>query len=481
MVLPELQKLASGMGISGISKMRKGDLIAAIKERQGGAAPTSSAPKAESRPAESRPVEARQADVRPADAPTSGTADAPAERQDRARQSRTTDADGERGNGRTSNNDRQGSEGRQNDSRTDDGDNARQGGRNNRQNDNRQGDNRTDDGDNARQGGRNNRQNDNRGNDNRQNDNRQNDSDGDTDDQSSNDRQNNRGNNNDRQNNRDNNRGNDNDGARDNNRGGNNNRNDRYDDDDDNQGGRGRRRRRGRDRNNRNDNRGGNNSRGNNRNDRGNDRYDEPQVSEDDVLVPIAGILDILDNYAFVRTSGYLTGSNDVYVSLSQVRKYSLRRGDAITGAVKAPREGERREKFNALVRLDSINGLEPEQAKNRPEFTKLTPLYPQTRLRLETEPNILTTRIIDLVMPIGKGQRALVVSPPKAGKTSVLQAIANAITVNNPECHLMVVLVDERPEEVTDMQRSVKGEVVSSTFDEPATRHVQVLSLIHI
>ncbi|MGV2386876.1 MAG UNVERIFIED_CONTAM: transcription termination factor Rho, partial [Thermobifida fusca] len=204
----------------------------------------------------------------------------------------------------------------------------------------------------------------------------------------------------------------------------------------------------------------------------------EPVISEDDVLLPVAGILDILDNYAFVRTTGYLPGPNDVYVSLAQVRKYGLRKGDAITGAVRQPREGERREKFNALVRLDSVNGMPPERARNRPEFAKLVPLYPQERLRLETEPHILTTRVIDIVMPLGKGQRALIVSPPKAGKTMVLQAIANAITKNNPECHLMVVLVDERPEEVTDMQRTVKGEVIHSTFDRPAEDHTTVAEL---
>ncbi|HZB22133.1 MAG TPA: transcription termination factor Rho [Blastococcus sp.] len=238
------------------------------------------------------------------------------------------------------------------------------------------------------------------------------------------------------------------------------------DDDDDFEGGRGRRGRRYRDRNKRS---GG-----------GRERFEqgEPTVSEDDVLLPVAGILDVLDNYAFVRTSGYLTGPNDVYVSLSQVRRYGLRRGDAITGAVRQPREGERKDKYNALVRLDTVNGLDPEQAKRRPEFTKLTPLYPQERLRLETEAHVLTTRVIDLVMPIGKGQRALIVSPPKAGKTMVLQALANAITTNNPECHLMVVLVDERPEEVTDMQRSVKGEVIASTFDRPPSDHTTVAEL---
>ncbi|WP_435241789.1 transcription termination factor Rho [Streptomyces cucumeris] len=212
---------------------------------------------------------------------------------------------------------------------------------------------------------------------------------------------------------------------------------------------------------------------------RGRDDFgNEPQVSDDDVLIPVAGILDILDNYAFIRTSGYLPGPNDVYVSLAQVRKNGLRKGDHVTGAVRQPREGERREKFNALVRLDSVNGMAPETGRGRPEFGKLTPLYPQDRLRLESEAGGLTTRIIDLVAPIGKGQRGLIVAPPKTGKTMIMQAIANAITRNSPECHLMVVLVDERPEEVTDMQRSVKGEVISSTFDRPAEDHTTVAEL---
>ncbi|MER7975288.1 transcription termination factor Rho, partial [Streptomyces sp. NPDC096080] len=211
---------------------------------------------------------------------------------------------------------------------------------------------------------------------------------------------------------------------------------------------------------------------------RGRDDVAEPQVADDDVLIPVAGILDILDNYAFIRTSGYLPGPNDVYVSLAQVRKNGLRKGDHVTGAVRQPKEGERREKFNALVRLDSVNGMAPEHGRGRPEFNKLTPLYPQDRLRLETDPGVLTTRIIDMVSPIGKGQRGLIVAPPKTGKTMIMQAIANAITHNNPECHLMVVLVDERPEEVTDMQRSVKGEVISSTFDRPAEDHTTVAEL---
>lgn len=207
----------------------------------------------------------------------------------------------------------------------------------------------------------------------------------------------------------------------------------------------------------------------------------EPEITEDDVLIPVAGILDVLDNYAFVRTSGYLPGNNDVYVSLGQVKKYNLRKGDAVVGAIRQPREGDNnqgRQKYNAIVRIDSINGLPVDEAANRVEFGKLTPLYPQERLRLETEPGKLSTRIIDLVSPIGKGQRGLIVSPPKAGKTLVLQAIANAISKNNPEVHLMVVLVDERPEEVTDMQRTVKGEVIASTFDRPAEDHTTVAEL---
>lgn len=243
---------------------------------------------------------------------------------------------------------------------------------------------------------------------------------------------------------------------------------------DERRGGNGRNRNRNRDRyrNRDNRNRGGNG---------GNDRDEiEPEISPDDVLVPVAGILDVLDNYAFVRTSGYLPGSNDVYVSLGQVKKYSLRKGDAVVGAIRQPKEGDSqgRQKFNAIVRVDSINGQTVEEAANRVEFGKLTPLYPQSRLRLETEQNRLSTRIIDLVAPIGKGQRGLIVSPPKAGKTLVLQAIANAITTNNPEVHMMVVLVDERPEEVTDMQRTVKGEVIASTFDRPAEDHTTVAEL---
>ena len=244
------------------------------------------------------------------------------------------------------------------------------------------------------------------------------------------------------------------------------------------------------DRGDRNDDRGDRRDRGRNRNrdrnGRGRDRGDrrdrgdnyDLEINEDDVLLPVGGIIDILDNYAFVRTSGYLPGSNDVYVSMGLVKRHGLRKGDVVTGQVKQPREGDRPQKFNPLVKLDSINGLNPDEVRNRVDFGKLTPLYPQERLRLETVPNNMTTRIIDLVAPIGKGQRGLIVSPPKAGKTMVLQHIANAISENNPEVHLMVVLVDERPEEVTGMQRSVKGEVIASTFDRPAEDHTTIAEL---
>ena len=201
-----------------------------------------------------------------------------------------------------------------------------------------------------------------------------------------------------------------------------------------------------------------------------------------------------------MRTTGYLPGPSDIYVSMNQVRKYGLRKGDAIVGQVKAPKDGEeqqrqqdfhhggggrgrgrnnnRHSKFAALVSVDTVNGMTPEKAKARVEFNKLTPLYPDTRLRLENKATNFTPRIIDLVAPVGKGQRGLIVAPPKAGKTIILQQVADAITQNNPEVHLMVVLVDERPEEVTDMQRTVKGEVIASTFDRPADDHTTVAEL---
>ncbi|MDB1216665.1 transcription termination factor Rho [Bifidobacterium bifidum] len=210
-------------------------------------------------------------------------------------------------------------------------------------------------------------------------------------------------------------------------------------------------------------------------------RISDHQDNGGDDLVPVAGIVDVLDSYAFVRTSGYLPGPNDVYISMGQVKKYGLRKGDAVTGSIRAPREGDRRnqrQKFVPLQSVDTINGMSVEEAANRPQFAKLTPLYPQERLKQETTPNKLTGRIMDIVSPIGKGQRGLIVSPPKAGKTITLQNIANAITTNNPEVHLMVVLVDERPEEVTDMERTVAGEVISSTFDRLASDHTTVAEL---
>ena len=284
-------------------------------------------------------------------------------------------------------------------------------------------------------------------------------------------------------------------------RGGNDRNDSKSDDSDDSNEGRGRRRR---GRNGRDDSKSGNdrgNDRGSDRggNDRGgNDQGGEregrrtrdrsrrnadadPEIREDDVLLPIAGILEVLDNYAFVRTSGYLPGANDVYVSLGQVKKYNLRKGDAVVGSIKQPREGDHqnsRQKYNALAKVDTINGKTAEENAKRVDFNDLTPVYPQERYRLETEAGKLSTRVIDLVAPIGKGQRGLIVAPPKSGKTVILQSIANAIAENNPEAHLMIVLVDERPEEVTDFERTTKGEVIASTFDRPAEDHTTVAEL---
>ncbi|MDA3627997.1 transcription termination factor Rho [Saccharopolyspora sp. WRP15-2] len=409
MVLAELRQLAGELGIE-TGGLRKGDLIAAIKEKQGGttAPRTRSTKKSSARSAEEAPAaKAHQPALDEAES-------APAARETReapAEQSTTNGAAPARTRSRRQQAAETGGEGEDN----------RRGGNRRRRSSSRTG---------AESGGADEQRGE------RKQDNRQ-------------ERDNNRQ---DRQDNRQE-RGNRQDRDRDN----------RQQDDDDDEGGRRGRGRRFRDR----------------RRNRGRGEGGEPEVREDDVLLPVAGILDVLENYAFVRTSGYLAGPNDVYVSLSLVRKYGLRRGDAIKGVIRQPRDGEQqRQKFNPLVRVDSINGLEPEAAKNRAEFHKLTPLYPNERLRLETEPQNLTGRIIDLVMPVGKGQRALIVSPPKAGKTMVLQAIANAITTNNPECHLMVVLADERPEEVTDMQRSVKGEVIASTFDRPPSDHTTVAEL---
>ncbi|AMT70233.1 transcription termination factor Rho [Mycobacteroides immunogenum] len=418
MVLPELRALASQVGVKGTSGMRKGDLIAAIREHQGalGAPKNNQAaqvqqPQASSAPAEAPKKEKDQGRQESAQSePTQTALDLPAEAPKSA-----PSADGA-----------QGSEGKD----AENGSAPREGRGERRRN---QGQNQAAEGERKQNGARDNR--DNRDNaDNTENAGREGGSGGQSSDNQGQDNNQNQGN-----------RGDDGDGR----------------------GRRGRRtreRRRGRDRN--------NNSEGG-----------ETELREDDVVQPVAGILDVLDNYAFVRTSGYLAGPNDVYVSMNLVRKNGLRRGDAITGAVRVPRDPDagnqnQRQKFNPLVRLDSVNGGPVEDAKKRPDFTKLTPLYPNQRLRLETTTEKLTTRVIDLIMPIGKGQRALIVSPPKAGKTTIMQNIANAISANNPECHLMVVLVDERPEEVTDMQRSVKGEVIASTFDRPPSDHTQAAEL---
>ena len=249
-------------------------------------------------------------------------------------------------------------------------------------------------------------------------------------------------------------------------------------DGDDTEGRRGRRERGRRSRRER-ENRGENRDNRDGRENRAEAREGRPARGAEDNLAPIAGILDIQENHAFVRTSGYLPGPNDVYVTLGNVRRWGLRAGDAVAGAVRLPREGERqRQKYNALVRVDSVNGMTIEQAQARREFGKLTPVYPSEQLRMETSPKAYTPRVIDLVAPVGKGQRGLIVSPPKAGKTMVIQQMAKAIELNNPEVHLMVVLVDERPEEVTDMRLIVKGEVIASTFDRPASDHTTVAEL---
>ncbi|MGI8427026.1 MAG: transcription termination factor Rho, partial [Actinomycetota bacterium] len=204
----------------------------------------------------------------------------------------------------------------------------------------------------------------------------------------------------------------------------------------------------------------------------------EPEVIDESELEQATGILDVLpEGYGFLRTSGYLPTQEDVYVSLSQVRRYHLRRGDEVMGMARRPKESE---KYRALVRLETIGGGPPEAVEVRPWFEKLTPLYPEQRIRieLEEEPGQIAQRIIDLVAPIGKGQRGMIVSPPKAGKTTIMKQIANSIRKNSPECHLIVLLVDERPEEVTDMQRSVDGEIIYSTFDRPSDDHIQVTEL---
>ncbi|MGO1539083.1 MAG: transcription termination factor Rho [Leucobacter sp.] len=214
---------------------------------------------------------------------------------------------------------------------------------------------------------------------------------------------------------------------------------------------------------------------------RGQNDEHEPEITEDDVLLPIAGILDVLDNYAFVRTSGYLPGTGDVYVSLGQVKKYGLRKGDAVVGAIRQPREsdGGGRQKYNAIVKVDAVNGQPfEEKGQERADFADLTPIYPQERLQLETTPENLTGRTLDLFVPVGKGQRVLVTAPPGSGRTTLLRNIAEAVSTNYPEAHLMTLAIGERPEEVTELQRAIRGEVVASTFDRSAEDHTTVADL---
>ncbi|MBA4370457.1 MAG: transcription termination factor Rho, partial [Coriobacteriaceae bacterium] len=194
-------------------------------------------------------------------------------------------------------------------------------------------------------------------------------------------------------------------------------------------------------------------------------------------FIEVKGILDILpEGYGFLRTGGYLPGDGDVYCSMSLVRRYELRRGDLVRGQVRPPKDNE---KYSALQRVDLVNGKEPDASRGRPKFADLTPVYPDERLRMEHGHDFVTARVIDLVAPIGKGQRGLIVSPPKAGKTTVLKDIAASLTANDPDVYLMCLLVDERPEEVTDMERSIQGEVVSSTFDMPSDQHIAVAELV--
>ncbi len=450
--LPQLQEMAAGLNIKGYRRLRKGDLIAAIESRRSSSAAASSAPAAaapaaqEQPAAQSAPQSDQQQDSAAQAAQTrQSQPEQPAQQQaEKPRHDEQDDAqqrDDQRGDAQQDQGESRDSES----SQDDEGGSRRRGGRRdrgdrqNRGDQDGRGDRNRDD----NRGDRNDRQDRNDRGDNR------------------NDRQD-RGDRNDRGRGGDknsDNRSNDNRGGRDDNR----NR-------DDNRG--------GRDDNNRRGNRGRNRDRKR----RGRGDGDDQDLRPDDVLIPVGGILDVHDNYAFLRTSGYLPGQNDVYVSAGMVKKNGLRKGDAVVGAIKQPREGDqrskRREKFDALVRLDSVNGLSIEDAKRRVDFSKLTPLYPQDRLRLETTSKLISTRVIDLVSPIGKGQRGLIVAPPKAGKTTVMQQIANAIAENNPEVHLMVVLVDERPEEVTDMQRAVKGEVIASTFDRPADDHTTIAEL---
>lgn len=431
--LPQLQEMAAGLGIKGYRRLRKSDLIDAILQAQGGAA-QAGADKA-------------------AGADKKKNSDASSDKSENVDNKKNDERAEQQADGKT-------------EVKADGADSAEQGGDDNgrsrrRGRDRKRGDNNSEEssksGD-GQHGDKNRGDNSNRDDKNRDNNghsdkNGRDDNNGHDDKQGHKNNRNGRGRKNHGDDGDNNNRG-------DKNRGNNDNRGNRQDDngrDDNNDRGR---RGRGRDRKRR----------------RGDD-----DLRPDDVLIPVSGILDVHDNYAFLRTSSYLPGQNDVYVSNNMVKRNGLRKGDAVVGAIRQQREGERnnrREKFDALVRLDSVNGLSVEDAKRRVNFSKLTPLYPQERLRMETTSSNVTQRIIDLVAPIGKGQRGLIVAPPKAGKTTIMQQIANAVKTNNPDVHLMVVLVDERPEEVTDMTRAVDGEVIASTFDRPAEDHTAIAEL---
>ena len=507
--LPELRKIAGELGLRGVSALRKGDLINAIVTARSGGAPVEFAKDAPAAPA-TRTRQATRTSTPEKGAAPAATLEAPSQETQEAQTApETQEAPARRGRRRVTaspstpqaetgstqdapaqetpvqQDDQSGSDGDDQDNRMESRSAARRARRNRQRqsqrdtqdsthgeqtpdettdapadrSDQTQSDDNQSDSQDRHRG---NQRRDRRGNRNEQRDTRgdsQHPDQSRSDDNQSDSRDNN-------QNNRQNNRDSDDHG-------------------DDRRGRRGRRNRRGRDRNDNRDNRSDN--RGDNRND---NQQDQGDNQNDDQLQNVAGILDIVDtNVAFVRTTGYHPAPSDVFVNNQLIRRMGLRSGDAIVGQVRMNQGGNQgghhgghggrnRQKYNNLVRVETINGLPVEEARNRPEFNKLTPLYPNQRLRLETEPKILTTRVIDLIMPIGKGQRALIVSPPKAGKTTILQNIANAIATNNPECYLMVVLVDERPEEVTDMQRSVKGEVIASTFDRPPGEHTAVAEL---
>ncbi|AKE38960.1 Transcription termination factor Rho [Corynebacterium camporealensis] len=463
--LPELRKMAAEKGLRGVSGLRKGDLITAIKTGEvppRAAKAAKAVAKAENKPADdqgdnksakqdkprrvrksSGPAKSKGGSAQEQNRDDNKNRDGQKDKSDKdSRKKQDQDNQSKQSDKSDNNNDDNNQDGPRYESRSQ----ARRARRNRarrqeRENqggsDNSHDNNEKNDNNHGGNGGNNDGQNDDRGNRDDRND------------------RNDRGNKNDR-------------GNRDNNRKGRDNRRD--DNDNDERGGRrgrrGRRNRRGR----------GNDNGGN---------HNDLQIREGDELQAVAGILEVVDNnVAFLRTTGYRAASSDVFVNNKLVRSLGLRSGDAIIGQVKVAGpththgNGRNRRKYNQLVRVDTVNGMEPAETRDRPQFSKLTPLYPNQRLRLETDPKILTTRVIDLIMPIGKGQRALIVSPPKAGKTTILQNIANAISANNPECYLMVVLVDERPEEVTDMQRSVKGEVIASTFDRPPSEHTAVAEL---